>query len=242
MWRLCYYCVTLWRRVPWEPKPAKFPRISVAFDSGGSRPRSAFVLRAAYVRDTKDRRAILLTEGPKAMGSGAAKSRGSWNRFQRVSGFRKLVLLVGSLGPLGWFPASGTLTVAAVGVPLYWCSRALPSWAWITLTVAVALGAVAIHQAGDRWLGESDSRMLVWDEVVGFMVAVIGVPWSWQLAVLAFVLERGLDVSKCWPGNIVERRWPGGWGVVGDDVVAGVYTCLALHAAIRLVPGALGVG
>lgn len=142
---------------------------------------------------------------------------------------------------MGYLPASGTLTVALVGVPLFWCLSGLPVVAHLILTLAFSGLAVALHQWGDRVLGEKDSRKLVWDELAGFFVAVIGVPFTWQTAAAAFLLERALDVTKFPPAGWVERRLPGGWGVVGDDLIAGAYTCGVLHLAMRLAPSLLGL-
>jgi phosphatidylglycerophosphatase A len=100
---------------------------------------------------------------------------------------------------------------------------------------------VYVHQAGDAILGQKDSSTLVWDELAGFVLAVLLVPFTWQLAVVAFVLERILDIAKVPPANWVERRVSGGWGVVGDDLVAGAYTCGSLHVLVAFAPSAVGL-
>ena len=66
------------------------------------------------------------------------------------------------------------------------------------------------------------------------------VPFTWQLALVAFAVERALDISKFPPAGWVERRVPGGWGVVGDDLVAGGYTCLVLHGLCLFAPNLVG--
>ena len=157
---------------------------------------------------------------------------------------QRWILYVGAIGPLGHAPASGTVTVAVLGVPLVWLAGrwGVPLWAYVGGTVALAIFGVWIHQVGDRILGEKDSRKLVIDELVGYAVAMIAVPPTWQLLLLGFILERGIDIAKVWPANWVEKRWPGGWGVVGDDVVAGVYTLAILHAIMALAPNYVGLG
>ncbi|GAG02557.1 unnamed protein product, partial [marine sediment metagenome] len=104
-----------------------------------------------------------------------------------------------------------------------------------------ALASVWVHQVGDRVLGEKDSRKLVWDELAGFMVAVAFVPFTWQIAVVAFFVERIIDIVKVPPANVIEKKWPGGWGVVGDDIVAGLYTLVLLQLLIRLAPAWCGL-
>jgi phosphatidylglycerophosphatase A len=111
----------------------------------------------------------------------------------------------------------------------------------VTVTVAFTAAAVWLHQQGDRILGEKDSNKLVWDELVGFMIAVAFVTFTWRLALLAFLLERAIDILKVPPANYIERRWPGGWGVVGDDVVAGLYTLVIIRLVVIYMPQSVGV-
>lgn len=149
---------------------------------------------------------------------------------------QKMLLFAGSLGPLGHLPASGTVTVAVVGLPLFWLCDAVRWELFVAGTVAFTVAAVWLHGAGDRILGEKDSRRLVWDELAGFLVAIAFVPFTWQLAVIALLLERFLDITKFPPAKWIEDHWPGGYGVVGDDIVAGLYTCAILHSLIRYAP------
>lgn len=153
----------------------------------------------------------------------------------------RLLLLIGSLGPLGHVPASGTVTVAVFGVPLFWFLSQRSIAVQIATVIGVALASVWLHHVGDRLLGEKDSRKLVWDEVVGYLVAVLVVPFTWHLAVVAFLVERVFDIAKVPPANLVERRLPGGWGVVGDDIVAGLYTRGILQLLITFTPKLVGL-
>ncbi|MFQ5461069.1 MAG: phosphatidylglycerophosphatase A [Phycisphaerae bacterium] len=151
------------------------------------------------------------------------------------------IVRIGAIGPLGYLPASGTATVALVGIPVFALTRDCPVSVYLVGLAIFTAGSIWIHDVGDRILGEKDSRKLVWDELAGFFLAVLLVPFTWQLALLALLLERTLDISKVPPANWVENRVPGGWGVVGDDLIAGLYTCLLLHAACHYFPGVLGL-
>ena len=150
-------------------------------------------------------------------------------------------MLLGSIGPLGHLPASGTVTVAVIGLPLFWVMHGWPPSLYVIVTLAFTAGAVYIHHTGDRILGEKDSRRLVWDELAGFLFAVAFVPFTRELAAVAFVVERVLDILKVPPARQIEKYWPGGWGVVGDDLVAGLYTCGLLHLLVHLAPGVVGL-
>jgi len=155
----------------------------------------------------------------------------------------RLLLSIGSIGPLGHLPASGTVTVAVAGIPFFWLMDRLspPLLPYLVFVLVFTAASIALHDAGDRILGEKDSRKLVWDELAGFFVAIAAVPFTWQIAVVAFLLERVIDIVKVPPANWIEQRWPGGWGVVGDDIIAGLYTCGLLHAAIKFFPAWLGL-
>jgi phosphatidylglycerophosphatase A len=153
----------------------------------------------------------------------------------------RILLLIGSIGPLGHLPASGTVTVAVIGIPLFWLMHTWPAPVYVVVSLVFIAVAIWIHHLGDALLGEKDSRKLVWDELAGFMVAVAFMPFTWRLALLAFLLERAIDIVKVPPANWIEKHWPGGWGVVGDDLVAGLYTLVILHAAIHFIPGWVGV-
>jgi len=148
-----------------------------------------------------------------------------------------VLLWVGSIGPLGHLPASGTVTVAVIGLPGYYVFSGVAWYASLAGLVAFILTSTWLHAAGDALLREKDSHKLVWDELAGFFVAVALLPYTWQLAALAFLLERTLDIAKVPPANWIERHWPGGWGVVGDDLAAGAYTCALLHLGVYYVPG-----
>lgn len=144
------------------------------------------------------------------------------------------LLILGSIGPLGHAPASGTVAVAVAGIPLVWLmGEYLSPAVYAGVTVAFILASMALHHVGDRILGESDSRRLVWDELAGFFVAMFMVPFGLRTVIAGFLLERMIDIVKVPPANIVDRKWHGGAGVVLDDVIAGVYTCLILHALLR---------
>ena len=95
---------------------------------------------------------------------------------------------LGSIGPFGHLPASGTVTVALLGLPLFWLMHTLPPLLYVVATLVFAGLAVGVHHLGDSILACKDSRILVWDELVGFLFAVAFVPFTWQLALLAFLL------------------------------------------------------
>ncbi|NRB72640.1 MAG: phosphatidylglycerophosphatase A [Xanthomonadales bacterium] len=123
--------------------------------------------------------------------------------------------------------APGTFgTLAAV--PLALALKQLPLGAQLVLiTFAFMLGVWVCDRVGKR-LGAADHGAMVWDEFVGYWVAVLLIPVTFGWLLTAFVLFRLLDILKPWPIRALERRSSGGFGVMVDDLLAGILTMLLL--------------
>ena len=74
-----------------------------------------------------------------------------------------------------------------------------------------------------------DPACIVFDEFVGIWVALFMLPAGWYWLLIGFVLFRGFDILKPWPVNWLDERLPGGWGIMLDDVAAGLYSLLVIQ-------------
>ncbi len=149
----------------------------------------------------------------------------------------KVVLLASSFFGLGYLPlAPGTWgTVGALGV--WWSMRDLTLPWFVGLTLAICAFAVWVAGRAEALYGSHDVQHIVIDEVAGLLVTVIGVPWRWQQVLTAFVVFRLLDSLKPPPIRWFDRHVEGGFGVVIDDIVAGLVGCALLHIAHRIWGG-----
>jgi phosphatidylglycerophosphatase A len=86
----------------------------------------------------------------------------------------------------------------------------------------------------ERTLGE-DPSVVVIDEVVGMWISLILLPKTIAATVMAFLLFRLFDILKPPPARQSER-FRNGWGIMTDDVVAGVYANLVGHGFIFVFP------
>jgi len=123
--------------------------------------------------------------------------------------------------------APGTFgTLAAV--PIAWF---LPQSTLIYAMILLASFAIGVwfcdHCTAD--LGMHDHGGIVWDEWVGYFIALFALPRTWVVLLAAFILFRIFDVFKPWPIGPVDKRVPGGLGIMIDDVIAGLMTCAVLH-------------
>ncbi len=101
---------------------------------------------------------------------------------------------------------------------------------------ALILFPAAVWSAGStaRQLGRDDPGLVVIDEVAGQWIALSGATHlNWRSLTLAFLLFRLFDIWKPWPTRPLEKL-PGGWGIVLDDCMAGVYAAAALMLFGRL--------
>jgi phosphatidylglycerophosphatase A len=100
------------------------------------------------------------------------------------------------------------------------------------ILVLFLLGIWACGAAG-RQLGVADHGSMVWDELVAFLLVLAVLPRAldWQAA--GFVLFRAFDIAKPWPIRDFEQRFKGGFGVMGDDLLAAGYTLFVLAALAR---------
>jgi phosphatidylglycerophosphatase A len=140
-------------------------------------------------------------------------------------------VLLAAWGPCGFSPlAPGTVgTLGAV--PLAWALERLGWPAYVGTTAALlALGVVAAGRAGRYW-GVVDASPIVVDEVVGYLLTMAFVPFSWLTALVGFALFRLFDVVKPWPVSALDRI-KSGLGVMLDDVGAGVLAWLAMRIVL----------
>ncbi len=153
---------------------------------------------------------------------------------------RTLILVLASAGYVGYIPiASGTFG-SLVAIPLFWGFDALRATS-VPLYLLTYVGAVAaacwIAGQAEVYLQEHDSHKIVIDEVVGYLAATMFLRPTWTHTLLAFVIFRALDVIKPYPAGYIDKHFPGGYGVVLDDVVSGVYSNLILQ--VLMVIGVL---
>ena len=140
---------------------------------------------------------------------------------------RALARFIATLGPVGSTPiAPATAGSAVVVLAGYFVP--VPAL-WVALLLILACAALAVWSAGEaeKTLGH-DAKPIVIDEVVGQSLALLFVPHRPLAFLAAFVLFRGFDVWKPLGAREIQRL-PGGWGVVADDVVAGLTACGVFH-------------
>ena len=126
--------------------------------------------------------------------------------------------------------APGTVG-SLLGVLLFKYMARLGTAAYTGVVLVMAVMGVFICGQTARDVGAMDPGMIVFDEIVGFLVAMYRLPARWPWIGSGFVIYRVFDIWKPWPIHAAEE-WVGlGAGIMADDIIAGLYTLMILHAA-----------
>jgi phosphatidylglycerophosphatase A len=99
--------------------------------------------------------------------------------------------------------------------------------------VAFTSLACYVSNKAERMFGEKDTSLIVIDEMVGFQWTMFLVAPTVLHVFIGFILFRLFDIFKIFPAGYFQRRLPGGYGVVIDDVVAGMYANIAFLLIIK---------
>jgi phosphatidylglycerophosphatase A len=122
----------------------------------------------------------------------------------------------GTFGTLAAIPFFGLIQDLSWPIYLSW------------LLVTFALGVMWCDRSS-KALGVHDHGGIVWDEFVGFWVTMFMAPAGWIWILVGFVLFRFFDILKPWPINWLDKKVQGGFGIMIDDLVAGIYALIVLQ-------------
>ena len=147
---------------------------------------------------------------------------------------RKLVLAVATGGYIGYIPAAPGTFGSVIGIALYWAVSFLRLPIILVFMALFAVFAVWIAHQAEALLDVADPKQVVIDEIVGMMVALAALPVSLLVWAAGFLLFRFFDILKPFPIGYLEKRCPGGLGIVIDDVIAGFAANILLHGLLLL--------
>ncbi len=149
----------------------------------------------------------------------------------------RLALVIATSGYSGFFPIAPGTVGSAVGLGLWALARSGGAGVAGELAIAASLlvvGAWAATRA-ERHLGMTDPGPVVIDEVMGMCVTMVAAPFTWPAALAGFFLFRAFDIVKPPPARQLEACH-GGWGIMLDDLAAGVYAWGTLALLVWLLP------
>ena len=103
----------------------------------------------------------------------------------------------------------------------------------LALTSLVFLAAgIQICKEASSYFKSHDHSSIVWDEIVGYMFTMSFAPISMQTITVGFILFRFFDILKPWPISWLDKNIHGAWGIMADDLVAGLFAAACLQVCL----------
>jgi len=124
--------------------------------------------------------------------------------------------------------APGTFGTLAV-IPLYIFIVSYFNDYYLPIVLFMSIAGIYICDKAAKNVGVHDHPAIVWDEFVGFLITMFMIPVSWQSVVVGFALFRFFDILKPWPISVADKKLAGGFGIMFDDVLAGLAALLIMH-------------
>lgn len=137
---------------------------------------------------------------------------------------------IASVGGAGFAPfAPGTVGTLLACPLVYVCASLSPAAKVVLYAVLLLVGLWAIARSGPLF-GNHDHPAIVVDETLAMAMALECIPGGLIPMIAAFAFFRLFDILKVWPANIVDARLHNSLGVMGDDLIAALYTIAAVWA------------
>ncbi len=141
---------------------------------------------------------------------------------------QKTVMFFATGAWLGKIPVAPGTFGTIPGLLLCFILSGIDLCAAILCAVIFILFAVWISHLAEKIMGEKDPGSIVIDEIAGMAVTLLGHPFTPGYAVAGFFIFRFFDILKPWPIRFLDKKIPGGIGIVVDDVAAGVFGNIVL--------------
>ena len=148
----------------------------------------------------------------------------------------RLAVFIATFGYVGYFPIAPDTAGSLAAIALYAIVRwfGTPAVELVTIVAVLIVGVWAAHGT-ERALNLKDPGPVVIDEVLGMLMTLAFMPLSIGGIVAGFLLFRIFDVIKPFPAGRLEHL-PGGFGIMADDAMAGIYANLSLRLLMWLLP------
>jgi len=149
---------------------------------------------------------------------------------------KRVAFIIWTAGFAGLVPVAPGTAGSVVGLGLLMLVRTVGNdWAELLVLLMVVIVGIWSANVAERHYRREDPGEIVIDEVAGMMLTVFWLPSGWVPFVIGFLAFRFFDIVKPFPARMSERL-PGGFGVMADDLVAGLYGYATVRTALWLLP------
>ena len=146
----------------------------------------------------------------------------------------KLAIFIATGFYSGYFPLAPGTIGTLIAIPIYLLISRFNSIIYYSIiTIVLFIAGIFVSSIAIKKFRRKDPSPVVLDAIVGFLVAMFFIEMTWWRLVAAFFLFRFFDIVKLFPAGAVEEIGKG-FGIMADDIVAGIYANLILQLAIRI--------
>lgn len=145
--------------------------------------------------------------------------------------FNFLIKTISSFFYVGYLPAIPGTFASLAAAAIIWLLKDYPV-AYILVTAIIIVAGFTVSAKAEKVFGKKDAECIVIDEIAGMFLSLLFLPINIVTLFCAFVLFRGFDAAKIYPADILHKL-DGASGVMGDDIVAAIYTNLILQFVLR---------
>ena len=129
----------------------------------------------------------------------------------------------------GYFPvASGTIG-SLVGIIAYLILQDVPNTLYTAIVILICIVGVYIAGEAEKIYQSKDSSYIVIDEIAGIFLTFIFLPRGINFLIAGFIIFRIFDILKPFPIRLIDEKLEGGWGIMLDDIMAGIYANISLR-------------
>lgn len=143
--------------------------------------------------------------------------------------FEKLIATALGIGFINNGKGAGTVAAVACCLVWYFVPNGILTLQLLWVTVICAAGCITATVVEKQW-GKDNSKVVI-DEVAGMMIALVSIPVKIQYVIIGLILFRFFDIVKPLGIRRLENL-PAGWGVMADDVLAGIYVNIILQLTV----------
>ena len=147
---------------------------------------------------------------------------------------KRAALALASVCGLGRCPLAPGTVGALVGVLLYLAIFTLSWQVYLLITAVLFVLGVWASSVAEEVTGTKDPSRIIIDEVVGYLITMLWIPFSVPALVIGFILNRVLDIVKPYLAGRIQSLH-GGLGVMADDLVSSIYANLVLRLILYFI-------
>ena len=153
---------------------------------------------------------------------------------------KKISILISTIFGIGYFPkapgTAGSIFAAIIYffLPNYWFANTIKSIILLLCILGLSIISVYFISIAEKILGHDNKKIII-DEFWGYFITILFLPKGIILAVSGLFFFRIFDIFKPEPVNVLQKL-PKGWGVIADDLMAGIYGNICLQIINLIFP------